>query len=306
MVGVDFKTAAADGGDARETGAGHGVAEMRVEAGANGVMYDFSYCLNTSTIQPTPLLEKVRIAGRLGFDAVELWNDEITEFESHSSLGELKRIITDAGLRVASVIALGGWLDLDDKSYHTGLDECRRRMDQAAALGSPIIVASPPQGRVDRAHAVERYGELLRLGRRHGVRPALEFLGFVDGISTLAEARAIADATRDPDATLVVDVYHILRGGGRLEEIRGLSGSQIAIFHLDDMPAKPSFREQTDHDRVMLGDGVVDLRQVVADLRAIDYQGALSLELFNKALWALDPEDVCRMGLERMRALADA
>src|SRR5262249_31707904 len=105
-------------------------------------MYDFSYCLNTSTIQPTPLLEKIRIAGRLGYDAIELWNDEITEFEEHSSLGELKRIITDAGLRVASVIALGNWLTSEGETYRRALDECRRRMDQAAAVGSPVIVAS--------------------------------------------------------------------------------------------------------------------------------------------------------------------
>lgn len=268
-------------------------------------MYDFSYCLNTSTIQPTPLLEKVRIAGRLGFDAVELWTDEITEFESHSSLGELKRIVSDAGLRVASVIALGGWLDTDDKAYHTALDECRRRMDQAAALGSPIIVASPPQPPVEHALAVERYSELLRLGRRHGVKPALEFLGFVESIYTVASARSIAEATRDPDATIVADVYHMLRGGGSLDELSTLRGDQIAIFHIDDMPAKPPFREQTDYDRVMLGEGVVDLPKVIADLRKIDYQGALSLELFNKALWAHDPEEVCRKGLERMQALAE-
>ncbi len=267
-------------------------------------MVDFSYCLNSSTIQPTPLLEKVRIAGRLGYDAVELWNDEITEFEEHSSLGELKRIIGDAGLRVASVIALGNWLTSDGETYRRALDECRRRMDQAAALGSPVIVASPPQEVVEQSRAVERYAELLRLGRRHGVKPALEFLGFVDGIKTLHAALAIAEATRDPDATIVADVYHMLRGGGGLDDLLKVKGSQVAIFHMDDMPAKPPFLEQTDFDRVMLGDGVVDLKAVIAHLRAIDYQGALSLELFNKTLWAHDPEEVCRKGLERMQALA--
>jgi sugar phosphate isomerase/epimerase len=269
-------------------------------------MYDFSYCLNTSTIQPTPLLEKIRIAGRLGYDAIELWNDEITEFEEQSSLGELKRIIGDAGLRVASVIALGDWLTSEGETYRRALDECRRRMDQAAALGSPIIVASPPQEAVGHARAVERYAELLRLGRRHGVRPALEFLGFVDGIKTIDTVLSIADATRDPDATIVADVYHMMRGGGALEDLLKVRGAQIAIFHMDDMPSKPPFLEQTDFDRVMLGEGIVDLNQVIAHLRQIDYQGSLSLELFNKTLWAQDPEEVCRKGLERLQSLAES
>jgi sugar phosphate isomerase/epimerase len=267
-------------------------------------MYDFGYCLNTSTIQPTPLLEKIRIAGRLGYDAVELWNDEVTEFEEHSSLGELRRIIFDAGLRVASMIALGNWLTSEGEAYRRALDECRRRMDQAAALGSPFIVASPPQEAVEHAQAVARYAELLRLGRRHGVRPALEFLGFTDGIKSVDVALAIAEGTRDPDATIVADVYHMLRGGGSIDDLLKLRGEQVAIFHIDDMPAKPPFAEQTDHDRVMLGEGVVDLKQVIAHLRAINYQGVLSLELFNKTLWAHEPEDVCRRGLERMQAIA--
>jgi 2-keto-myo-inositol isomerase len=267
-------------------------------------MNDFLYCLNTSTIQPTPLLEKIRIAGRLGYDAIELWSDEIGEFEEHSSIGELRRIITDAGLRVASIIALGGWMAPDAEGRTRALEACRRRMDQAAALGSPTIVASPPQEPVEPAFAAERYAELLRLGRLHGVRPALEFLGFVSSIHTLGAAWAIAQATRDPDASIVADVYHLLRGGGSIDDLLTITGDKIAIFHIDDLPARPAFTEQTDYDRVMLGDGVVDLKTVMAHLRAIGYAGALSLELFNKGLWKHEPEDVCRRGLDRMQALA--
>ena len=34
-------------------------------------MSEFLYCLNTSTIRPTPLLEKIRIAGEAGYTAIE-------------------------------------------------------------------------------------------------------------------------------------------------------------------------------------------------------------------------------------------
>ena len=54
-------------------------------------MSDFLYCLNTSTIRPTPLLEKIRIAGAAGYQAIEPWNDEITDYlEQGGSLGELE------------------------------------------------------------------------------------------------------------------------------------------------------------------------------------------------------------------------
>ena len=40
----------------------------------------FAYCLNTSTIRPTRLLEKIRIAGRAGYAAIEPWNDEVDDY----------------------------------------------------------------------------------------------------------------------------------------------------------------------------------------------------------------------------------
>lgn len=143
-------------------------------------MAEFITCLNTSTIRPTPLLDAIRIAGEAGYDAIEPWNDQVTAYlRDGGSLADLRRAIDDAGLKVVSMIALGGWIDAEGEQYHRVLDDCRNRFEQAAALGSPFIVASPPQGKVDLGRAAYRYGELIRIGREYGVRPSTEFLGFV-------------------------------------------------------------------------------------------------------------------------------
>ena len=124
-------------------------------------MSEFTYCLNTSTIRPTPLLEKIRIAGKVGYTAIEPWNDEITEhIEAGGTIADLKKALGDAGLKVVSVIALHSWVTTEGDEYRKVLDECRRRMDQAAELGSPYIVASPPQEVVDLGHATRRFSEL--------------------------------------------------------------------------------------------------------------------------------------------------
>ncbi len=57
-------------------GTAHAVAKPAGET----KMSDFVYCLNTSTIRPTPLLEKIAIAGKAGYTAIEPWNDEITAY----------------------------------------------------------------------------------------------------------------------------------------------------------------------------------------------------------------------------------
>jgi sugar phosphate isomerase/epimerase len=267
----------------------------------------FVYCLNTSTIRPTPLLDKVRIAGQAGYTAIEPWNVEVDDYLARGgSMAELKLALADAGLRVVSMIALGGWITSEADEYACVLDECRRRMDQAAALGSPYIVASPPDEEVDLALAARRYTELLRLGREAGVKPSMEFLGFVAGIKDVASAKAIADGANDPDATVVADVFHMIRGGGSVDDLLTLEGARLANFHVNDVPATPDPLTQTDADRVMPGDGIADLPRVFANLRAIGYEGPLSLELFNPSLWEADPLDVARRGLDRVRSLVEA
>ncbi len=60
---------------------------------------------------------------------------------------------------------------------------------------------------------------------------------------------------------------------------------------------------QTDPNRVLPGDGPIDLAGEIAILREIGYEGTVSLELFNPGLWEKDPAEVLRTGIERMREL---
>jgi 2-keto-myo-inositol isomerase len=267
----------------------------------------FTYCLNTSTIRPTPLLEKVSLAGRAGYQAIEPWNDEVTDYlQQGGTIAALRKALDDAGLKVVSVIALHGWVTAEGNEYRQVLDDCKRRMDQAAALASPYIVASPPREMVNLDHAGERFGELMGLGKSAGVIPSMEFLGFVDGIKSVASAWQVAANCGDPKATVVADVFHMIRGGGSVDDLLILSGDRLACFHINDLPSVPDPLSQTDADRVMVGDGIAPLDRVIANLRAIGYRGPLSLELFNRELWEADPLQVITTGLNRVKALVES
>ena len=268
-------------------------------------MSEFVTCLNTSTIKPTPLLDKIAIAGRAGYQAIEPWNDEIHGYLAQGgSMPELKKALADAGLKVVSVIALMGWSTAEGAEYQRVLETCKRRMEQAVELGSPYIVASPPGGKVDVAQITARFGELFRMGRSLGVEPAMEFLGFVEQINSVASALEIASGCGEAGAKVVADVFHMIRGGGSVDDLLLLKGDQLACFHINDVPAEPDPRTQTDHDRVMVGEGIADLPRVIANLRTIGYHGPLSLELFNHALWRADPAEVVTTGLTRIRAFS--
>lgn len=270
-------------------------------------MSSFVLALNTSTIRPAPLMEKIRVAAEAGFRAIELWNDELTaHVEAGGTLKEVKAALDDAGLSVPTVIHIGGWLDAEGEAYRQALDVARRKMEQAAAVGAPRIIAGPPAGPVDLDRAAERYRELLGIGREFGVLPAMEFLGFVHGINTIRAAWEIVSRAGDPDGTIVLDPFHIFRGGSPVEDIRLIPAERIAVFHFNDAPGDIPREEQADGHRVMPGDGVLPLAEELRMLKEMGYQGAVSLELFNEKLWQADPLEVAKEGYRRMAALVES
>jgi len=265
----------------------------------------FQYCLNASTIRPTPILDKIRIAGEVGYSAIELWHDDIEAYvSSGGKLSDIKQALADAGLALPTTIYLAGWCDTTGAEHAAALEPIKRRLAQAAELGAVHSIASPAMGGVDVALAARNYRELVDLGLSFGVKPAMEYLGFVEQINTIESALEIMTLSQHPQATIVVDPFHNFRGGGSFSSLSKLRGEQIAISHFNDTPASPPRLEQHDHSRVLPGEGHLNLKEWCGLLKQIGYNGYLSLELFREDLWARAPREVAQLGLESLRAAA--
>ena len=269
-------------------------------------MPSFQYCLNSSTIKPTPILEKIRIAAVAGYSGIELWHDDIDlHLQNGGQLTDIRKALDDHGLEAPTTIYLKGWFDTVGAERVRELDEIKRRLAQTAAVGAPHAIAGPPAGFADHQQGARNYHELLEIGRQFGVKPAMEYLGFVNDINTIEAAWEIVENSRHPDATIVIDPFHCFRGGGPISSVGKLPADRIAISHFNDSPATPAWNELTDADRVMPGDGICDLKLYCDSLKKIGYQRWLSLELFREDLYQRDPLDVARIGLEKMRAVAE-
>jgi len=263
----------------------------------------FLLCLNASTIRPTPIIEKLQVAARAGFGGIELWHNEIEDYlQQGGTLADLHKRIQDLGLIVPSTINLKGWFDAMSDS-DPAWELCRKRMSDAAALGVKYVVAGPPQTASEWQRGVENYGKLLRMGREIGVLPSMEFLGFVEQIHTIESARRIVREAKESGGTIVLDPFHIYRGGGSFDSVRDLTPDEISICHFNDARFEIPRTEQTDADRVLPGEGELPLVEMLRDLIRIGYQGALSLELFSPELWQLDPDAVAADEIKRMRCM---
>lgn len=268
----------------------------------------FPYCFNTATImgQNLPLDKEVEIAAKAGYRGFEPWVRKIEEYVKRAgSLANMKKRIVDLGLSVEGAIGFADWINDDEAKRSAGLEQMKRDMELVAGIGGKRI-AAPPGGAynapMDLDKVAGRYRRLLELGRQTGVVPQLELWGRSKTLHRLGEVAYVLAEAAHPDACTVLDVFHIYRGGSDFAGLRMFPGSALHVFHMNDYPADPPREKITDAERVMPGDGIAPLTQILRDLRTIGFRGMLSLELFNRTYYQQDPLAVARIGLEKMKA----
>jgi len=269
----------------------------------------FGYCLNTGTIrgQKLSLPEEIEIAAKAGYRGIEPWVRSIQRYvEEGGSLADLKKRLDDLGVTVEGAIGFPRWSVDDDAQRAEGVEQLKQGMELVAQLGGTRI-AAPPAGSnraagMDLLKIAERYRTILELGERTGVVPQLEIWGASLTLSRVGEAALVAVEAGHPDACLLLDAYHIYRGGSSFTGLGLLNGAAMHVFHVNDYPGDPPREELTDAHRVFPGDGVAPLPFIFRTLYAIGFRGMLSLELFNRDYWQQDPLVVARTGLEKTRA----
>ena len=172
-------------------------------------------CLDTATIRPVPLEEKIRIAAKAGFDAIEPWEGELREYEAGGgNLEELGRRIRDAGLFVPSVIGLWNAIPPTEEAWTEQLPETRDRMRMVSAIGSEFVQVIPQPNRpwqeFDLAWASAKYRKLLEIGLKdYNLNPAMVFVEFLPGAARMGQAAAIALDADHPKAKIIPDVFHM-------------------------------------------------------------------------------------------------
>jgi len=271
----------------------------------------FGYSLNTSTIKGAklPLDKELEIAAQAGFKAVEPWIEEIEAYvKAGGTLKDLRKRAEDLGLTIAGAVGFAEWIISDSAQRARGLEHMKRDMDMLAAIGgkhiaSPAIGAhTPEQESPPLKQIAERYRAILELGAKTGVTPVLELWGFSKTLSRLGEVVYVATEAAHPNACMLLDSYHLYKGGSDFGGLRLLNGAALPVFHINDYPANPPRAQIDDSHRVYPGDGVAPLSELFRTLEAIGFRGFLSVELFNETYWKQPAPEVAKRAFEKTRA----
>ncbi len=260
--------------------------------------------MNTSTIRPASLQDKIKVTAEAGWDAIELWINDLEKYEAEGgNLKDLGNQIKDLGLYVPNVIGLWNSIPATQEEWDANLETTRTRMRQSADVGSIHVASIPTPDRedFDVKWGADRYRELLRIGREDfGIVVAIEFIGFLKGLNKFGMAASLAVDSDDPTACIIADTFHMWRGGSGFNGIGLLNGKAIANFHWNDIGEGTPTEGTGDGSRIYPGDGILPLEQALRDLKAIGFNKTLSLELFNEEHWKTDPKIVSETGLRKM------
>lgn len=271
----------------------------------------FIYSLNMSTLRGHQLgfRKELEVAAKAGYRSVEIWINTLQDFlKNGGTLSDAKKIIDDLGLRVEDAIGFAPWIVPDETTRSKAIEQLKVEMDQLAAIGCPRI-AAPPMGattgdHLELAAMAERYRTILELGDKTGVVPHLELWGFSKNLSRVGEILFVAAETSHSSARVLMDVYHLHKGGSGMDSVKNVGKPLVEIFHINDYPATPTAEKITDADRVYAGDGVAPLHDLLKALKNPDKPVILSFEVFNKDYYAQDPLLVAKTGLEKMKRVA--
>jgi sugar phosphate isomerase/epimerase len=254
--------------------------------------------INTATLRAQwDLRQAIDGVARAGIPGIAPWRDQLQAM----GVAEAAQAIRANGLAVTGLCRGGMFTAFDRAGLLRALDDNRRAVDAAAAIGAQCLVLvagglAPHSRDLVEARAIVRDGiaALLPHARAAQVPLAIEPLHPMYAadracINTLAQANDLCDAL-GPGLGVVVDVYHVWWDPMLEREIaRAGAASRILAFHICDwlVPTRDLL-----NDRGMMGDGVIDLRRIRSWMEAAGYRGAHEVEIFSERWWKVPGDDV--------------
>lgn len=272
----------------------------------------FRISLNTSTISVYKLEadQQIDMVTSAGFDGIELWMRDIVAFlDKGGTTTQLKEKLDAGNLVLENIIGFSQWCSDDAEVRQKAIIQLRKEMLITAELGGKYI-AAPVMGiktldPTKFSEYAQRYKDILALKEETKVTPVIEIWG-TGVLSKLADCAQITIATGHPDAAMLLDFYHLFRGGSDWDTLDLLNGSRLPVIHMNDYPANPVREELTDAHRLLPGEGICPFDAILPKLYAAGFRGGLSVELFNKEYWAtMDAETMLKNSYEKTVAVVE-
>ena len=256
---------------------------------------------NQITADRWSLQQAVEGCLRHGVPSIAIWRHKIQEAGLRASTSLVKQ----AGIHVSSVCRGGMFAAGSAAERAKRLEDNFRAVDEAAALAadSLVLVVGPANGvslADARSMVQDGVDTLAEYAKPRGVRLGLEplhpmYAADRSVLVTLEQALELAGRHEPSAVGVIVDVFHVW-WDPKLYPLLQEAGNRILGFHVSDWPVPlPDLLM----GRGMMGDGVIEIRQIREAVDAAGYSGPIEVEIFNQAIWDLPGDEILAKTVER-------
>lgn len=252
-------------------------------------------CIHTITTKPWAIETSAAKFAAAGVKGITVWRDAL----AGRDIKKTGQLLRDHGLSIVSLCRGGFFPATRADGRAKALDDNRKAIAEAHALGAPLIVlvcgAVPGQALTEsRKQIVDGIAALLPDCQAAGVKFAIEplhpmYAGDRSAVNTLAQANDMVAQLKSPLVGVALDTYHVWWDPALEQEInRCAQLNALFAYHVCD------WRTPTVdllNDRGLMGEGCIPLRQIRAWVEATGYRGFNEVEIFSTRLWATDQDE---------------
>jgi sugar phosphate isomerase/epimerase len=247
-----------------------------------------------TTGRSVPFTQFLQAASDAGFPAIEYGIVPFAEHVRENSIENLKEMLVQKNLMLGS-FGLPTEFREDETLFHEHLKELPQHAALAKQMGvtkcCTWLFPATDESIVEyTCRFVRRLRECAKILDAYGIRFGIEWVGPKtlrtlkhDFIHTIPGALELIDAIDVPNVGLLFDSFHWFTSGATVDDILSLRKEQIVLVHINDAPNKPA-DEQIDNQRLLPGEGIIKLQDMLRTLRHIGYDEHVSVETFSDTL----------------------
>jgi 2-keto-myo-inositol isomerase len=264
--------------------------------------------LNGATTMKADLFADILAAGEAGFELIELWAGKLDRALQERGIAAVQDALAGTGVRPWAINSIEHISFRSQDDERNIKERCRQLCDVARQIGCPYIVVVPgkaPAGTGEKEIAEEsaRILSVLSDIARPDVGLAFEFIGGQGlSVGTLGQAVDAVELCGRDNVGVVLDCFHFYAGGSSFEDFDKLKPEKLFIFHINDAEDRPR-EELRDSHRLLPGEGILPLKEILSSLRKICYDNMVSIELFRPEYWERDPLELARACRKSMKEI---
>ncbi|WP_067975658.1 sugar phosphate isomerase/epimerase and 4-hydroxyphenylpyruvate domain-containing protein [Nocardiopsis trehalosi] len=249
-----------------------------------------------------PLERKLAAAAAAGFDAVEIFENDL--IAAASTPEEVRARAADLGLEIALYQPFRDVEAAPPDRFAEVLRRAGHKFALMRRLGADLVLVcstTAPWAVDDDALAAEQLHRFASAAEAHGIRVAYEALAWGRHVDDYRHAWRIVRMADHPALGTCLDSFHILSRGTDTAAVETIPGDRVFFLQLADAPLMAmDVLQWSRHYRCFPGQGELDVAGVLAAALRAGYTGPASLEVFNDVYRRTEPE---RGAVDAMRSL---